>query len=203
MQPVIPGHVTHYFEAEHGPFLNICDLGDEEAAGLFLAEKDAPTAFNRFAMGDAFLRWRREADDLLIRAYTEKFGCAPKGRPYYGVLGGFDRTLSMFRDGRKLELNVDDFADCELTFMYPDHAHLLSYYGSEAPRLFYDLPSDKCYQGFRGKLFTLHELSESYRSSGIEAMIGSHRSLDHWAGSYVEAHLWRRDLREQWHEKGE
>ncbi len=195
---MIARHVTHYYEAEHGPFLNICDLAEEQAARLLLAEKDAPTAFNRFAIGDAFLRWRREADDLLMRAYAEKFGHPPEGRPYYALLGDFDRTLSMFRDGRKLELDVDDFADCELTFMYPDHAHLLSFYGSEAPRLFYDLPADDRYQGFRGRLFTLSELSESYRTSGIEAMIETHQGLDRWAGSYVEAHLWRRDLREQW-----
>jgi hypothetical protein len=196
--PVIPRHVTHYYEADHGPFLNICDLPEERAARLLHAEKDAPTAFNRFAMGDAFLRWRREADDLLIRAYAGKFGRPPEGRPYYALLGSFDRTLSMFREGRKLELDVGDFADFELTFMYPDHAHLLSLYGSEVPRLFYDLPPDESYQGFRGRLFTLAELDSDHRDSGIEAMVEEHRRHDRWAGSYVEAHLWRRNLRAQW-----
>ncbi len=159
------------------------------------AEKDAPTAFNRFAMGDAFLRWRREADDLLIRAYREKFGYAPAGRPYFGLLGSFDRTLSMFREGRKIELDVAGFEEFELTFMYPDHAHLLSFYGSEVPRLFYHLPPEGQH---RGKLFTLGELSRSYCEAGIEGMIADHRHRGAWAGSYVEAHFWRRSLREDW-----
>lgn len=195
---MLPEYVTHYYEAEHGPFLNLCDLPEARVAELVRAEKDAPTAFNRFAMGENFLRWRREADDLLMRAYVEKFGRPPEGRPYFGLLGTFDKTLTMFREGRKLELKVGDFTDSELTFMYPDHSHLLSVYDSKVPRLFYDLPPDEAYRGFRGRLFTLAELTRDYRESGIEAMIEEHRSRDAWAGSYVEAHLWRRGLRETW-----
>jgi hypothetical protein len=196
---VLPGYVTHYYEAERGPFLNICDLPHAELAALIAAERDAPTAFNRFAMGDAFVRWRREADDLLIRAYEEKFGYPPEGRPYFGLLGSFDRTLSMFREGRKVELDVTGFEDHELTFMYPDHAHLLSVYGSEVPPMFYDLPPDESFRGFRGRLFTLAELTSDYHESGIEAMIDQHQRRGAWAGCYVEVHFWRRSLREQWH----
>ena len=195
---MLPEYVTHYFEADHGPFLNICDLPESRAADLILSEREAPTAFNRFAMGEEFLRWGREADDLLIRAYREKFARPPEGRPYYGLLGSFDQTLTMFREGRKLELDVAGFEGFELTFMYPDHAHLLSVYGSKVPRLFYDLPPREAYRDFRGRLFTMAELTVEYRGSGIEAMIAQHRSRGAWAGSYVEAHLWRRNLRETW-----
>jgi hypothetical protein len=64
----LPNYITHYFKADYGPFLNICDLSDAEADHLVLAERGAQTAFNRFAMGSGFLQWRREADDLLIRS---------------------------------------------------------------------------------------------------------------------------------------
>jgi len=139
---VLPNYITHYFEADRGPFLNICDLSDEEAEELVCREKDARTAFNRFAMGADFLTWRREADDLLIRAYAEKFGRPPEGRPYFALLGSFDKTLTMFREGRKIEIEVSEFSEGELTFMYPDHAHLVTYYGSDVPALFYQPPQD-------------------------------------------------------------
>ena len=128
----LPSYITHYFEADYGPFLNICDLSEAEADNLVLAERDARTAFNRFAMGSEFLRWRREADDLLMRAYSEKFGRSPEGRPYFAVFGSFDKTLTMFRDGQKIEIDTSDFLEHELTFMYPDHAHLITFYGCPA-----------------------------------------------------------------------
>ena len=194
----LPDYITHYYEADCGPFLNICDLGEADLDALVQSEKGAQTAFNRFAMGDRFLQWRREADDLLIRAYAEKFGRPPEGRPYYGLLGSFDQTLVMFRNGRKLEMKVGDFQDSELTFMYPDHAHLLSFYGSEVPRLFYDLPQDWQRQRFWGRMFTFAELCDAYEEMGIEEMIRAHNGRGNWAGSYVEAHLWKRDLRKSY-----
>lgn len=190
----LPDYITHYYEADYGPFLNICDMGEMELRALVESEKTAPTAFNRFAMGDTFLRWRREADDLLIRAYVEKFGRLPEGRPYFGLLGSFDRTLTMFRDGRKMEMKVRDFEDFEITFMYPDHGHLLSFYGSNVPPLFHDLPESQEVQPFRGRLFTFAELSKGYEETGIKKMIGAHLDRDSWAGCYVEAHIWKRSL---------
>jgi hypothetical protein len=79
----LPGFLTHYFEADKGPFRNICDLPDQEIE----AEKHAGTAFNRFALGPNFFKIRRAADDLLIEKYTEKFGVKPQIRPYFAVLG--------------------------------------------------------------------------------------------------------------------
>src|SRR6187200_989165 len=108
---VLPSHITHYFEADYGPFRNICDLSHQEAEELVRVEGSARTGFNRFAIGHDFLTWRREADDLLIRAYSEKFGPPPEGRPYFALLGSFEKTLTMFREGRKLEFDVSEFAE--------------------------------------------------------------------------------------------
>lgn len=194
----LPNFITHYYEADYGPFLNICDLGKEETDQLVLAEKNAKTAFNRFSMGPDFLRWTQEADDLLIRAYTEKFGHPPEGRPYFALLGSFDKTLTMFREGRSLALDAADFQDHELTFMYPDHAHLIPFYGSEVPSLFFQRPPDWDRHQFWGRLFTYPELLNEYAEMGIGDKIEAHKSKDGWAGCYVEAHLWRRGLRDDW-----
>lgn len=194
----LPTVITHYYEEEYGPFLNLCDLGREEILALTEKEKHAATAFNRFAMGEEFLEWRRAADDLLIRAYTEKFGFAPAGRPFYALLGVFDKTLTMFRDGRKITMEAADFSEHELTFMYPDHAHLVSFHEVDVPRLFYQVPEGEIREPFWGELLTWRELAGGYASLGIQPKIEAHLAADGWAGCYVEAHLWRRSLREIW-----
>jgi hypothetical protein len=103
---MIPSFVTHYYEAERGPFKNICDLSDHELENLISKEKGYATGFNRFAFGRDFFKIRRAADDLLIEKYTEKFGVIPRTRPFYAVLGEFDRTSSMYRNGRSLRIEV-------------------------------------------------------------------------------------------------
>jgi hypothetical protein len=191
----LPNFITHYYETDYGPFLNICDLDDEQIEVLTSIEKDANTAFNRFAIGPDFFRWRRAADDLLIRAYTEKFGFPPPARPFYALLGSFDKTLTMFRNGSPVRLETKDFEDHELTFMYPDHAHLISHYGSDAPPLFYQPHPDLKHLKFWGRLFTYAELLSEYSELGIDSMVELHESRNGWAGCYVEAHIWCRDHR--------
>src|SRR5215831_12984968 len=80
---MIPSFLTHYYEAERGPFKNICDLSEAELDRLISAELDANTAFNRFALGKDFFKIRRAADDLLIEKYIAKFGRRPGRRPFY------------------------------------------------------------------------------------------------------------------------
>jgi hypothetical protein len=45
---MLPSFLTHYYEAERGPFKNICDLSEEEVDRLILAEKDADACSERF-----------------------------------------------------------------------------------------------------------------------------------------------------------
>ena len=198
----IPNFLTHYYEDDHGPFLNICDMEEEALQKLIDSEKHADTAFNRFAMGSRFIDWRRSADDLLIRAYTEKFGFAPDARPYFATLGAFDRTLTMFRSGKKLTLNISDFDEHELTFMYPDHSHLTTVYGADVPHLFYQPPEDWRDKPVWGRLFTFPELVAEYAPLGIGQSVQSHLDRDGWAGCYVEAHIWCRDKRTKKREQG-
>lgn len=191
----LPRYITHYYEADRGPFLNICDQEEPEIARIYEQERKATTAFNRFALGDDFMTWRRAADDMLLRAYTERFGVPPQHRPYYAVLGNFDRTLTMFRAGRKIELDLESFREHELTFMYPDHSHLTQHYELDVPHLFYQRPEGRMDGAFWGRLFTFHELREEYETSGIAGLIEQHLERNGWAGSYVEAHIWCRDER--------
>ena len=57
-----PVHVSHYFEKEYGPLLNICDLDSEQKSQIIHREKSAETGFNRFSLGNDFFSFRLLAE---------------------------------------------------------------------------------------------------------------------------------------------
>jgi hypothetical protein len=185
----LPGFLTHYFEADKGPFRNICDLPDQEIEAVIEAEKHAGTAFNRFALGPHFFKIRRAADDLLIEKYTEKFGVKPRIRPYFAVLGAFDRTTTMYRDARSIAISISLLSPEHLTFMYPDHFHLVW-----SKKLFRpDFPYS--YQPFHDLLFTYTELPEAMKIYDFDARIADAKRRGIWVCSYIEAHIWDPDIK--------
>jgi hypothetical protein len=181
--------LTHYFEADKGPFLNICDLSDEQIESIIAAEKDVDMPFNRFALGPEFFKLRRSADDLLIEKYTEKFGKKPRTRPYFAVLGSFGRTMGMYRHGGSIQISVSLLAPEDLTFMYPDHFHLVWSKGLLLPETPY------CYQPFHDLLLTYAELPEAMRIYSLDARIEEAKRRDMWTCSYIEAHIWDPDIK--------
>jgi hypothetical protein len=194
---MLPSFLTHYYEAERGPFKNVCDLSDAELDRLIADEKGADTAFNRFALGKDFFKIRREADDLLIEKYAEKFGCKPLNRPFYAVLGDFDRTLSMYRDGRSVRLEVSQFSREQVTFMYPDHFVLVwsRKLSPSLPALFG--PYRYSYEPFHDRLFSYDELADAVIRYSLEARIASAKRQNLWVSSYIEAHIWDRGYWQQ------
>jgi hypothetical protein len=190
----IPSFLTHYYEAERGPFKNVCDLSDGELDQLIASEKHAKTAFNRFALGKEFFKIRRAADDLLIEKYREKFGVKPAGRPFYAVLGEFDRTLSMYRDGRSVRLDMSRFSRKQVTFMYPDHFVLVWSKGLYPPPSALFGSSTYSYDVVHDCLFTYDELSEAFLTYSLEDRIARARAHDLWVSSYIEAQVWDSDI---------
>jgi hypothetical protein len=193
---MIPSFLTHYYEADRGPFKNVCDLSDVELENLISSQKDANTAFNRFALGRDFFRIRKAADDLLIGKYSEKFGFAPKSRPFYAVLGEFDRTLSMYRDGRGLRIDLLGLSRQHVTFMYPDHFALVRSSGlfPRHPTPFFPQDFDS-YEPYHDLLFTYDELPEAVSAYCIDARIARAKHLNMWVSSYIEAHIWDPDIK--------
>ncbi len=185
----LPTFITHYYEADKGPFRNICDMSEQEIAVLIETEKDALTAFNRFALGEEFFRLRRLADDLLIEKYTEKFNQKPRARPCYAVLGQFDRTKTMYRDGRSVRIDLSWLSPEAVTFMYPDHFHLVWSKALVRPDFAY------VYQPFHELLFTYTELPEAMLTYRIEERISEATRRDMWVSSYIEAHIWDPDIK--------
>jgi hypothetical protein len=193
----IPSFLTHYYEAERGPFKNVCDLSEEELDHLISAEKDAETAFNWFALGKDFFKIRRAADDLLIKKYREKFGVRPLGRPFYAVLGEFDRTMSMYRDGLSIRLEMSWFSREQVTFMYPDHFVLVWSKGLYPQPTALLGSSTYSYEIVHDCLFTYDELPEAFGTYSFDRRIAHAKQKNLWVSSYIEAHIWDPDIREE------
>ena len=187
----LPDFITHYFESDKGPFRNICDLSDAEISSIIASERQGETAFNRFAIGIDFFKIRRAADDLLIKKYSEKFGISPQSRPYFAVLGDFDRTMTMYRDGRSLRIDVSSLASEHVTFMYPDHFHLVWSEGLFTPNFPYS------HQPFHDSLFSYSELPAAIRKYGLNHLIAEAKRQEMWVSSYIEAHIWDPDIRQK------
>jgi hypothetical protein len=188
----LPDFVTHYFERDKGPFRNICDLSDAEIASIVASERHANTAFNRFAFGPDFFKIRCAADDLLMQKYSEKFGTPPPTRPYFAVLGEYDRTMTMYRDGRSLRIDISTLAPQHITFMYPDHFNLVWSKGLFTPNFSYS------YQPFHDLLFSYSELPAAITQYGLSPLMAQAKRQEMWVSSYIEAHIWDPAMRQKY-----
>ena len=194
----IPDYLTHYFERTAGPFLNICDLDDEEVQKIREFELSNDIKWSRFKMWPEFMKSRKAADDLLMRLYEEKFQKPPAHRPVFAVLGDFHEIPGLYANPGSVRIEMADLREDEVTFMYPDHAHLIQFFDHDAPAFGVPLPENYSEERMPcwGKLFTYQDLHEIHVEYGIKKAI--ERCLNtpgSFVFSYVEAHIWTRDLK--------
>lgn len=185
-------HVSHYFEKEYGPLRSVCDLSEADTEKLILRERDAETGFNRFSHGRDFFDFRKLADDLLIELYAKKFGRLPERRPFYATLGDCDVVGGLYRDPYKMRIPLADLSEHEVTFMCPDHFHLISLTRTKVKRHFgFQIPDDyrEESQPYFGKLMSFDELKDGLQSLKIAAFIEERKRRNDWY-RYVEAQIW-------------
>ncbi len=176
-------HISQYFEREYGPLLSICDLDKASTEAIIEKEREAETGFNRFSYGKDFFDFRKLADDFLLALYSEKFGKKPERRPYYAVLGDADVIGGLFRDPYKLRIPLDHFSESEITFMCPDHFHLVGLSNKEIKRYFgYQHPEDYSEEKYPyfGKLLTYPELEARISELKIDDYLAENRRTSHW-----------------------
>ncbi|MCH6256745.1 hypothetical protein MLD52_09315 [Puniceicoccaceae bacterium K14] len=185
-------HISHYFEKEYGPLLNICNLDDTDTESLVQCEKNLDRGFNRFAHGKEFFDFRKLADDLLLELYTRKFKRKPERRPYYAVLGDADVIGGLYRDPHKLCIPIEEFEEHEVTFMCPDHFHLVGLSKVKTEKSFgFQVPDDYDQEKYPyfGKLLTYNELHNGIRELKISTYLAERKRSNDWY-RYVEAQIW-------------
>ena len=189
----LSSHISHYYEKSVGPFLNICDLDSKKRREIIEREKNKETGFNRFSYGEEFFDFRLLADDLIIELYSLKFGRKPSKRPFYAVLGDADVVGGLYEDPYKIRIPIESFAPDELTFMFPDHFHLVSFMkrGGSKKMFGYQLPEDYSAEiyPYLGKLLTYEELVEGLDLLGISQRLEIERKKNNWY-RYIEAQIW-------------
>ena len=188
-----PTHVSHYFEKEAGSLLNICDLDPEQRSRIIQREKNAETGFNRFSYGEEFFDFRLLADNLLRDLYEEKFRKRPARRPFYAVFGDADVVGGLYRDPHKIEIPITAFAKGELTFMCPDHFHLVSFMKKSDDKKLFGMQLPKDYSESKypyfGKLLTYEELVQNFQKLKIDQHLEKQRNELGWY-RYIEAQIW-------------
>ena len=115
----------------------------------------------------------------------------------YSVLGDFHEIPGLFSNPGSVRIEIADLGDDEVTFMYPDHAHLIQFFNHDAPAFGAQLPENYCEKTmpYYGKLFTYAELHELHVEYGIQERISRYlKTPGSFVYSYVEAHLWTRDV---------
>ena len=192
MKTDLATHVSHYFERDYGAFLNICDLGTDEMRRIIDTERNAETGFNRFSYGEDFFDFRKLADDLLLTLYSEKFERPPERRPFYSVLGDSDVVGGLYRDPYKVRIPIEELEPHEVTFMCPDHFHLVGlskidvkqFFGMQAP----DGWDEESHPYF-GKLLTYVELVERFSELKLDTYLEERIERNDWY-RYIEAQIW-------------
>ena len=121
----------------------------------------------------------------------------PCGRPFYAVLGEFDRTLSMYRDGRSIRLDISRLSREQVTFMYPDHFVLVWSSGLYPPPPALFGCHTYSHEAVHDCLFTSDELPEAFRIYSLDDRIATAKRKGLWVSSYIEAHIWDPDIREK------
>jgi hypothetical protein len=95
------------------------------------------------------------------------------------------------RGGRSLRIDISTLASEHVTFMYPDHFHLVWSKGLFTP----DFPYS--YQPYHDLLFTYGELPEAIVNYGLSSLIAHAKQQDMWVCSYIEAHIWDPAIRQK------
>lgn len=108
------------------------------------------------------------------------------------MLGDADVVGGLYRDPYKIRIPIEEFEDHEVTFMCPDHFHLVGlsktevkgYFGRQAPADW----NEETHPYF-GKLLTYRELEEGFLELKIDVYLNEKEKRNDWY-RYVEAQIW-------------
>lgn len=164
----------HYYDRSTGPFLNLSQVSDEEAASIQAGLAARPEYFASKRPAE-YLGRRRELETLARRLFMEAGGRPRTSTPQYLVLGACPWIETWFPDPAWIRIVLDTIPEDCISFSYGD------LFPSFSPR---------CADGreYRGRIYTRR---------GIEELVGRLGLPQDWNPDgtygperYVEAQLW-------------
>jgi hypothetical protein len=111
--------VYHYYEAEIGPFKNLSSLSYDKAREVMNDLKQEGTVFAS-RRPDDYLSVRRQLEDRARYLFISKGGKPVKLYPHYMTLGQCDWLREWYKNGKVLEISIDEFTPETISFTYGD-----------------------------------------------------------------------------------
>jgi len=168
----MPGFLSHYYEADDGPFRNLSDLplGEAEVVLTQLRYMGDRFASQRT---DDYLTVRRGLEDKVRALFTVKGGVPKRMRPHYMIVGSCPWVMSWFANGRELRIPLREFSIEIVSFTYGDTFPAMRFVDGKP---------------YRGQVYTLAELPGLIEQYGLP----QEWNLDGKLGPdrYIEAQVW-------------
>jgi hypothetical protein len=167
-----PPYLSHYYEADIGPFVNLSDIPIAEAeACLAQIRKAGQTLASQRSVD--YLSIRKQLEAEVRNLFIQKGGKPARKHPHYMILGSCPWVLSWYQDGRELRIPLDQFSSKNISFTYGDTFPAMRY------------QDDRSY---RGQVYCLEELPGLVLQFGLpqdwnpDGKLGPDR--------YIEAQIW-------------
>ena len=115
----LPDHLSHYYEASIGPFINLSDLPPDVAEAHLDSIRQAGQTFASQRSAD-YLNIRRQLEEQVRSLFIQKGGMPMRWSPQYMILGACSWALSWYLDGQDLQIPLDQFPSKIISFTYGD-----------------------------------------------------------------------------------
>lgn len=171
----MPDFLSHYFEADQGPFRSLSDMSLEDAErvlegirreGAIFASKRAPD----------YLTIRRELELRIRGLFVAKGGQPRRETPHYFILGTCPWVQTWYQDGREVRLALAKIDPAIVSFTVGDSFPAMRYQDGKP---------------YRGQVYTLAELPEAIRLYGLPQIWNPDGKLG--PDRYIEAQVWDDD----------
>jgi hypothetical protein len=183
----IPSYITHYYEEERGPLKSVSALPREDAREVIRKITALNEGFSN-NRPPAYIDWRLDVEDWLLKGFKEKGGKPAIKCPHYFVLGHCDWLLSWYKNGRSLKVNLQDIPPSQITFTYPDSMvsyQLYQYYTLKNNPYF----KEDDHREYHGKVYLLSELKDVITKHGLpKGHFENGQASSH--EMYIEIQVW-------------
>ncbi|MFC1960940.1 hypothetical protein ACFLYO_09540 [Chloroflexota bacterium] len=168
----IPDFLSHYYEADCGPFLNLSDLPLTEAAAIQETLRQRRATFAGQRASD-YLEVRRALEDRVRALFIAQGGKPQRQRPHYMILGACSWLKKWYQQGCELRIPLANFSPEVVSFTYGD-----------------TFPAMRCQDDkpYRGRVYTLAELPDLITRYGLPQDWNTEGQ--HGPDRYIEAQVW-------------
>jgi hypothetical protein len=169
---VIPDYLSHYYEADRGPFVSLSNLPPEEAELIQEQIRREGKVFASQRKAD-YLQIRRELEDQVRALFITKGGRPVCQRPHYMILGSCPWLLDWYQAGCELRIPLSKFDPGRVSFTYGDTFPAMRFRDGKP---------------YRGQVYRLDEIPALVETYGMPQEWNRDGSLA--PERYIEAQVW-------------